>query len=519
VIVEAGTLADLSRIENGLEIIERIRPAISDVVEHAEMDKYSILGTCRLGTLSVADLSSLRDDGHVVRLDLREGSWEAAVVFDGPANPVIDVSGRPEDAFSSAQLSQLDRAVDQRDAFLLLQTASDLDVSLRVLVRNDPAESASHWALSLAELEAQLGGTEWMAAVLALGRGPRVVTVSAPAEMGLLVVGQLLIRGARDAYELDNVPQLAEPDRAFRFARGLDGRAEFPSPLRFASVGEVTTPVGAQSTGVRLGRVAAGVSRCLVWHWLATSSATDDGKLSLTVSGARVVSFDLRPELCDTIASELALYLWSASGDDPARIDAMEQAVSLAITDSADIASGSGPALRTARSLYELARRGAVSEALATRRAARESALATARYTADAAREAAGKSIERTLVQIGAVVGVAVTDFSNVISNGQAIVLLSVLGALAVVFLIVTECFSLRSAGEGLSAGLADLDQYRESLASDDLETIRQAQTVAVSRDDLSRARWMVAIIYTAAVAASGIAIGLAIVHTHHSGT
>jgi hypothetical protein len=261
------------------------------------------------------------------------------------------------------------------------------------------------------------------------------------------------------------------------------------------------------------------VSRCLVWHWLATSSATDDGKLSLTVSGARVVSFDLRPELCDTIASELALYLWSASGDDPARIDAMEQAVSLAITDSADIASGSGPALRTARSLYELARRGAVSEALATRRAARESALATARYTADAAREAAGKSIERTLVQIGAVVGVAVTDFSNVISNGQAIVLLSVLGALAVVFLIVTECFSLRSAGEGLSAGLADLDQYRESLASDDLETIRQAQTVAVSRDDLSRARWMVAIIYTAAVAASGIAIGLAIVHTHHSGT
>jgi hypothetical protein len=210
------------------------------------------------------------------------------------------------------------------------------------------------------------------------------------------------------------------------------------------------------------------------------------------------------------------LYLWAASGDDPARTDALEHATSLAVNDATDLSTAAAPALRTARSLYELARRGSVSEALASRRSARESALAAAREAADAAREAAGKSIERTLVQIAAVVGVAISDLTNVISRAQAIVLLALVGLLSVVFLGVTEGFSLRSASEGLTAELADLDQYREALASDDLDTIRQAGVIAASRNDLKWARLIVAGIYGASLLAALVAIALAAAHTHH---
>lgn len=505
---------DLSRVERALLIVNELRSSLVDLVQRSSIDQLHLSGKCRVADLSPDDLHTLRDDGHATRIELREGTWNATVVFDGPSDPTLDTSGRTEDAFSATEVAEIERAVSRRDGFLLLTISAQLEAQVHIDVRNQPAQSGTHWVSSLSELEAQLCGPMWTAAVLALGDGPRLLTVSEPKSLGTFPVGRLLLRGSDDSYDSADVPEQFEPDRGFRSVRSMDTRPNLPSPLLFASsaIGKDQPEAVASVVGI-----ATGIARCLVWHWLATSSGITAGTMSVTISGARIVSFDLAPEACADATPEISLYLWAATSEDPARLDAVEQAASLAITNGSDIASASAPALRTARSLYEIARRGAISEALASRRSAREAALDAARGAADSAREAAGKSIERTLVQVAAVVGVAITEFGNVISRAQAIVLLGVVALLSVVFLLVTCCFSLRSASDGLSAELADLDQYREALAAEDIGLIRRAETIASAQHDLRRAYGVVASIYLASIAAAGVAMGLIAGHSQHT--
>jgi len=522
VAVSAPSEINLLPVIDGLAIVERIVTSLSDVVELRSIDQMSTTGNCPVVDIVYDDLLGLRDLGHLAELRIREGTWSAILLFDGPVDPSLDVNGLVEEAFSGGDIPSVQRAVVQQDAAALfhLGAAAGLSGSLHILVRNSPTQSGSHWAYTLNDLEVLLNDSRWVSTVSSLGQGPRLLSVSHPAQLGPQVLGQLLVRGTDDKFDPATVPEAFEPDRSFRTARALDGRVELPSPLLFSAPPQWTPGSPASEISTSLRSLIGGVVRCLVWYWLSTSSSIDSfGSLDLRISGARMVSLSLRPLPADNLTPELSLYVWAANGDDPSRREAVEQAASLAITQGQDLATAASPALRTARSLYELARRGAVSEALATRRSAREAALAAARGAADAARDAAGKSIERTLVQIAAVVGVALTDLTNVISPDQAIVLLSLVGLLSVVFLIVTTCFSLRSASAGLAAELKDLDQYREALASDDLDTIRGAATIAQSRSGLKAARLIVIVIYGVSVLAACVAIALVTMHTHQTET
>jgi hypothetical protein len=142
------------------------------------------------------------------------------------------------------------------------------------------------------------------------------------------------------------------------------------------------------------------------------------------------------------------------------RFEAVQQAVSLAVATSADLARAAQPVLRTARSLHDLAQRGAVAEALATRRSAREAALRAGNTAADAARAAAGKAVDRILVQGLAIVGVIIAQKTSLINTDITVWLLfaiaATLGVLGLGWFIV----DFPSARSGLKSFTADLQQY-----------------------------------------------------------
>ena len=479
---------NLVAITEGLDIVNRIKPTLSGASEAAEIDRFSIEGSAHVQDLRLDDLLLLKQLGHAVEVSISEGGWEAHIVFDGPADPTIEVTGPAQDAFTAEELAEVERGVTQRDVASIFRAAAALPTKVRVSLRNDTENSASHWILSVKDLIDRLSGSSWAAVVLMLDSPVRVISVSQPPTLPTQVTGQLLLRGIDEPYNVELLPVEPAPDIAYREAHSKDGRLMLPPPQMFWNPADVV--LGDRLLKSDCDRVRAangGVARRLAWHWLAThSSLSATGDLQVTISGARVVSLSIPPEPVRDASADLTLYQWATASDDPARRDSLEHALSLAVSSSSDVPTAAAPALRTARSLYELARRGAVAEALASRRAAREAVIGSAHDATDTARDAAGKSIERTLVQIGALVGVVITYLTNTVSRVTAITLLSILGVLALTFLLVTERFSLKSAETILTADLSDLDQYREALGTEDIAAIKDGMIVAATKSEIS---------------------------------
>ena len=160
----------------------------------------------------------------------------------------------------------------------------------------------------------------------------------------------------------------------------------------------------------------------------------------------------------------LEIYKWVAESTEVDRVYFVQQALSLALVTDRDILTAPKPALRTAKSLYDLSRRGLVTETMAARRSARESALSTSRGAATLARDTVGKATERALVQVVAIAAIVVAHVQDAFSRNEAGVLLLLVASLCVGSWAVTEFVTLRSADEGLASELDDLDQYRDSL-------------------------------------------------------
>ena len=203
------------------------------------------------------------------------------------------------------------------------------------------------------------------------------------------------------------------------------------------------------------------------------------------------------------------MYSWVALGPEADRLDFVQQALSLAIVNNSDVPTAAGPALRTAKSLYELSRRGSVAEAMAARRAARDAAIGASRGAASAARETAAKVIERTVLQVIAAAGVIIAQLKSALSTPQAIGLLVLIAALCVSLLVVTLLAGVRSARDGLNKELADLDQYRDSLSQDDIDSIKRAGVIGSARADLKNACTTAWLAYGLATVVALIAAGV----------
>jgi hypothetical protein len=260
----------------------------------------------------------------------------------------------------------------------------------------------------------------------------------------------------------------------------------------------------------------AAAARACCWYWLGRGSDVAPDGVRTTFEGPRPLRVDLLPlpgphaAQADEVQEEEALFAWAAAAADPLRDDAVHQATGFAVRDAGDLPGAAGHVLRTARSLHELAGRGAVAEALAARRSARDAAITAARSAAAAAREVAGKAVERSVALLVAVALALFANGSKLLGTGAAALVVAGAAALALAALAVATLVEIRS-GEGLLQAFdTDAGLYREALGEDDLRAIRGLAAVSAARDDLSRARTTAKAVYLTVAAAIAL-VGLVV--------
>lgn len=486
-------------VHRGLLTVDAIQPLLTDASRHAEIDELTISGRlARLGDADAAALLALHAGGHVVEVRVGDAAWSLAVRADSPARPAMVADGRAELALAAGRADELERALARDDVSAALAAVADLPAQVSVRLRNDAAATGAHWVDSERSLTALLKSPTWIAAARALGDGPRVLVVGDwlgehLITDGLRIVGPQALLPRAEATR--GAPEsLVTPSSA-------DGRVRLPSPAIFAGA-EGNAPADRPDGGVR--GLLHGLARCLSWYWLANDVELETGgSVVATVTGARSVVLRLKPSPVADSTPDVALFGWAFAGSDPGRLEAARQAASLALVTGRDLPTAARPALRTARSLYELSRRGAVGEALAARRAARDAALGAARQAAAAARQASGKAIERVVLQIGALAAVVSARASDLVESGLAVVLAVVIAVLTAVAWVVTAWIELPSATGGLEAEIADLGQYRDTLSEDDINAIRHLDAGEAAKKDLRRSAQAVRAVYGLALAAS----------------
>jgi hypothetical protein len=503
----SGPTYDLRMFRDAMNVVRGIVGRLPAVQEKVQVDRIAFSAPlARIGDLDAEALLALAVEGHTIEVRAQAGDWSLVVRREGVQLPSVDMTGPVEVAVPGASVDAMRQAHARLDAPEMLQLARDVAGSVRVILRNDPVGAAAHWLPDISTLETLLGGKRWAEATRDLATEASVVVVDdlggmCQATRGLLFVGpdaQCQLTGGKD-----------EADAGYRAARVAEGRAELPSPFAFqpcASEGAMSDQE--RELIRRVEKCLHGAAQLLAWYWLASDAELQpNGDVLTTFSGARVVTLSMRPGPADSSLDEIGLYEWASTGTDPARREALQQAMSLALVTPADLATSARPALRTARLLHELAQRGAVAEALATRRAARAAAGEAARGAAQAAREAAGKAVERALLQAAAAAGIVLSSGGNLISRLPAAILLALVALVALGSLLVALRVELPSASSGLSSGLTDLAAYRDTLSLEEIADVADSQAVKSAQTDLQRAKRTILIVYTVVVVVA-LAIG-----------
>lgn len=491
---------------SALEVVRRLTDlAAPNPSSEATIDELVFKARfARVSDLAVREILALAHQGHAAEIHVTRGSWSLLVRADGAASPSVEEDGRPEDALDRADLAPMRAAISNSDAAEALRLAGRVSASVQLTVRNRTDVTGFHWIATVDDLDHLLEGEQWARAIQTIAQSPTVLVVG-DAGSGMLTSRHLVICGF-EANVLPPPVAAAPPNR--------QDRPSLPSP---------TVLAGAHASSPALGRLVAvfeGVMRTLTWFHLATDARfTATGEVALRLEGARSVDFALRPSSVPGDPSrEIALYEWATSSADPALRDAIAHAASLAILKPDDVASAAAPVLRTARSLYELSRRGAVAEALATRRSARHAALEAARAAAASARAVASRSLERALIQAAAAVAVVLSNASNIVGRLPALLLLVLIVGLSLISLVVATRVEVPDATSALDAELADLDQFREALSEDDVDEIRRLRVIDEARSQLQSARKTAARVYSFALIAI-VVVGGALVLSHSDPT
>lgn len=491
----AGAL--LGSLEQALRLTEQLQAAAVSYTRVASLNNLRVtLKVATLADVPTAQLLALSSDGHFVSITATGGAWTGTVQAEGPTAPMIESTGPPEDALDGAGAENWQVAVRNSDHADALASIAPLSAAIVVHLRHRPQPTTCHWIATVADLEACLSDTNWASTLLGLSQTSTTLVVSdgGATELrgkhlticgpGAVSVPPAPPCGSAPAHN-DDRPRMPDPELL----------ADLPKPLN--------APTVTAQAWDTVWAAAQSCIRLLVWFHLASSARLDNGTANLRLDGARVVELHLRPDTGQTSASaDLALYRWTFATADPGRHEAAVRAATLAIVDpTVDLGTAAAPALRTARSLYELTRRTAVAEALASRRTARESAVASARAAATAARDVASKASDRALLQAAAAIAVVLTNVAKLIGDPTAISLLLLIAAVLAGNLFIARQQDLPSAGEALTFDLSDLDQYREALSAADIDNIRDLKTVSAARKVLATTRRTVTVVYGATIA------------------
>lgn len=421
-------------------------------------------------------------DGSALTVTWSPGG-SAAVVLDGAAVGLVGGQDAPA----------LDRAVDRGDAAAVLGLLDDttFDITLDLTL----AVEGAVWVPSVASLVESLSGRAWAGALIQMmrGSGPTVVIVQ-DAGADVLCCPGLVIAGPRAPSER---LRPADGGLAVPPAR-RGGSMPLPSP------GDLSAEPGASGRLEPLREVLAAAGRACCWYWLGRRREVTVDRVTTIFEGPRTFVLDLAPIPGDLADDEHALFAWATATEDPIRDDALHQAVGLAVRGPADLSGAAGPVLRTARSLYELAARGVVAEALASRRAARESATAAAHEAAATARDAVTTTIRPVSTLIIGLGLALVANGRALLSTSVTGVVVALLAGLAVVAWLLAELVTLWSARGLLDAADQDGQLFRDSLSQEDIDAVSSLAVTSSARCDLRRARWAVAIVYLGTAVAIG---------------
>jgi len=493
---DAAQQLDTTRqnIAAGLTLVDAASHAATDeVLITDEVDLSQV--TCSLSGAALTTLQpQLRDAasaGHRVTATATSSGSELTLSWRSEGGLTTSFTGEPGELASQRDADAFARAISRDDGIAALSYLNSEVLRLEIVVKA-PANGAG-WIRTHHILSDRLGDGRWASTLIRLttrgGDRGAVVLVQDAGDAVLRAPG-LILAGPQAT-----VPSVV-PSRDTQLTQSYRARAAFRARPDIFTPAELTCSLPPTGLFAPLGHVLDSAARASAWYWLADSVVLDPDRVMIHFDGVASIELELTPYGAGPPTAETALAEWATATGEPSRADAIQQAITFAIRSSTDLASAATPVLRTARSLYELAGRGLISEALAARRSARDSAVTAARAAATAARDVATKSVERTLALV---VAAAVALFANArkfIDDGTSYAIIAALAIIGAAALAIAWLVDTRSGESVLDAFDADVELYRDTLSEDDIQATKGLAALAKAREDLKRARMTASLVY-----------------------
>lgn len=498
-------------IAAGLTLVDALRPeAVGAVSVTDELNLSQI--SCRLpgSALSVAatNLTAAASSGHRVAATYTVDSSDLSLQWLPDGHVAIEVTGDPSDLVGQRDVEALTRAIGRDDGHAALSLLAGARFVFELVIRAPVGQAG--WVASLAVLTGRLTDGRWgsvLAQLSAWGGSERALVLVHDGGDAQLVMPGLICAGP-DA-ELDHAP--VRRDR--QVTRMYQDRPGFISRPDLFTPAELVQELPEAGTLAALAECFAAAARALTWYWLADSVELTSDRVRVRFQGVSTVDFDLLGYGAGRPVEEVALAAWAMATGEPARADAVQQAITFAVRGANDLLGAAAPVLRTSRSLYELAGRGLISEALAARRSARESALNAAGSAASTARDVAANSVERTAAIVIAAAAALFANTRDFLANGTSYIILTALAAIAGAALTVAIRVDTKSGYGLLDAFNTDVGLYRDTLSEDDIVAVKNVAALTAARADLNRARLTAKIIYGAVIVAVIVGGGLIVAH------
>lgn len=482
-------------IAAGLALVDAASAAADkqlEVVDDVDLSQftYSLTGEALAGLQS--QLTNAAAAGHrIIATAARSGS-DLTLSWRSEGTTTAVLSGEPGELAAQRDTDAFARAISRDDGVAALSYLGSETLRLEIVIKSPPGGAA--WIRTHRLLTDRLKDGRWASTLIRLtprhdsDRAAMVVVQDAGA--AVLCTPGLTFVGPDAASPTNTLPRPRHLTQAYRTRAGYGSRPEIFAPSELI----VTTPP--DRVFVPLADMLASVGRATAWYWLADTVAVEPDRVIAHFDGVSSLDLEVVPYGAGPPTAEVALTEWATATGEPSRADAVQQAVTFAVRSAADLARAAAPVLRTARSLYELAGRGLIAEALAARRAARDSAVTAARSAATTAREVATKAVERTLALV---IAAAVALFANsrkFIDNGTSYAILAALAALAAAALLIAWLVDTHSGHSVLNAFDDDVELYRDTLSDDDIRATKGLAALSKARSDLCRARVTASLVY-----------------------
>jgi hypothetical protein len=471
--------AALDRLRQSVAFVESWQTVLGNFKVDSRLDFVSLTGTSTSDQLDYDELVNFAAVGNRIAAEFSAGDWRAIMQSGAPGAFSIDVEGPFLDAFPDEETVEDAREAAVGDPRRFWDLCRGKSVYLTASIQHDPKAAGFHWVHSTDAFVTWAQGRRWLETASALypPDGPHRLVIH-DAGGSVVICDGYVVHGPETTPQEPAGPTNAEA-ATFAHVWLTDARAHLPSPQAICP----TKNEGLDDVA----RLLTGLAWALCWGWLALELRTD-------TTGAAVASFQnaqitLQADPRDQATAELALWEWAVASTDFRRREALQQAISLAIRRTEDLADAAAPVRRMARYLLQVTEQGLITEALATRRSIREATMNLARTTGDAARTAARSTFDRALVQVAAAVGLFIAHRANAVSTALTVGLLLATGVLTGATALAALAHEFPSVSKTISAFRKDLEAYREVLTPEDLEEIKALPSLNEAEAHTTRAR------------------------------